>query len=129
MHENYILCFTLSLILLSVTSPAHAETRCGWFENPTPGNAWLTDADGQWVISTQGTESEVEGDWPSFEGREGGWVHTNGGSYGYGCVCMKVKTDAATETLLKIESSRVLPLSVCRTDKDLTEPEHPDFEQ
>ena len=126
--KKHISGFILLSILLCVVSPAHAETRCGWFENPTPGNAWFTDADGQWIISTQGTEFEVEGDWPSFEGYDDEWVHTNGGSYGYGCVCMKVKTDAKTETLLKIESSRVLPLSVCRKDRALTEPERPELD-
>lgn len=30
------------------------ETRCGWFHNPTPNNATLTDRDGEWVVSTQG---------------------------------------------------------------------------
>lgn len=28
--------------------------RCGWFDNPTPGNASPTDRDGQWLIGLQG---------------------------------------------------------------------------
>src|SRR4051812_16771245 len=57
---------------------AKRETRCGWFDNPTPANATLTDADGEWLISEQGGY-QAEGDWPPTDKS---WVHTNGGSYG-----------------------------------------------
>ena len=104
--------------------PALAERRCGWFENPTPANAWLTDKDGQWIISSQGAEgSEDIGDWPSFADDQ--WVMTNAGSYGYGCACMDVETKVATHRVLKIKSTTSLPLTKCRADKNLTEPENP----
>ena len=35
-------------------SPVLAEERCGWLENPTPGNWWLKDAHAFWIIATQG---------------------------------------------------------------------------
>jgi len=31
-----------------------AQTRCGWYAMPTPGNLWLTDRDATWVITSQG---------------------------------------------------------------------------
>jgi hypothetical protein len=43
-----------------------AETRCGWFSNPTPNNASLTDRNGEWTIAIQG-EFEAKGDWPEFK--------------------------------------------------------------
>ena len=33
-----------------------AEKRCGWVVNPTPGNWWLTDSQGDWVLAFQGGE-------------------------------------------------------------------------
>ncbi|HEX8293525.1 MAG TPA: DUF4087 domain-containing protein, partial [Pyrinomonadaceae bacterium] len=54
---------------------ARAETRCGWFSNPTPANASLHDRDDEWVISVQGGH-QAEGDWPSFGPKQ--WVETNG---------------------------------------------------
>ena len=44
------------LVLLIAPSLYAKENRCGWLENPTPGNYWLTDKDGDWTISTQGKE-------------------------------------------------------------------------
>jgi hypothetical protein len=41
--------------------PANAaETRCGWLQNPTPANWWLTDRDGTWTISAQGDIKQEE---------------------------------------------------------------------
>ena len=31
-----------------------AVQRCGWWDNPSPGNVWLTDRQGQWTIAIQG---------------------------------------------------------------------------
>lgn len=121
------LLFSLSMAaaILLQTSPAFAETRCGWFENPTPANAWLWDKDGQWVISTQGVgeDENAAGDWPDFKDED--WVITNAGSYGYGCACMKVTTDLKTHYIVKIYSARSKKLALCRVDKALTEPENP----
>lgn len=66
-----------------------AETRCGWFSNPTPANAWLHDRDGQWTIGAQGGH-HAEGDWPSF--KAGQWVETNG-HYGHGCACLWLRVN------------------------------------
>ena len=105
------LCITSGLCIPATY--AAEENRCGWFSNPTPGNAWLKDRDGEWTIAIQGNES-AEGDWPAF--KRGQWVETNG-SHGYGCACMSVTTDRGEMRILTIKSARALPLATCRGDK------------
>lgn len=99
---------------------AKFENRCGWFENPTPGNAWLTDRDGEWIIGVQGGH-QAEGEHPEFADDE--WVKTNI-NYGYGCACLKVKVDFKTHRVLEIASATAKPLSVCRKDRALKEPKN-----
>jgi hypothetical protein len=94
---------------------ARAETRCGWFSNPTPANASLHDRDDEWVISVQGGH-QAEGDWPSFGPKQ--WVETNG-HYGHGCACLRVRVERETHRVLEIESARARPLSACRRDRAL----------
>jgi hypothetical protein len=91
------------------------ETRCGWFENPTPANAWLTDRDGEWLISVQGSY-QADGDWPVF--KESQWKKTNV-HYGHGCACMKLTVDKVEKRVIAIQSSYARPLSACRKDKGL----------
>lgn len=95
------------------------ENRCGWYENPTPGNHWLTDADGEWTIGTQGGES-AEGDYPP-EFSDAQWIKTNG-NYGYGCACLRVEADKKEMRILRVVSGSAKPLSACRNDKALKEP-------
>lgn len=119
------LCFVSSLIcaaLLLAAQPkaaavatAAAETRCGWFDNPTPGNASLHDRADQWIVGVQGGH-QAEGDWPSFGPKQ--WVETNG-HYGYGCACMTVEVDRESGRVLEIKSARARPLSACRRDPAL----------
>ena len=96
-------------------TPEKIETRCGWFSNPTPANAWLHDRDAMWTIGIQ-MGYQAEGDWPDFSPKQ--WIKTNV-SYGYGCACLRVQVDKSTHKVIKIESSRARPLSVCRRDKAL----------
>ncbi len=115
----------LAAVILAVTSSASpiwtppaaavSETRCGWFVNPTPANAWLIDAQGEWLIAAQGGY-QTEGDWPSFKDSQ--WVKTNN-NYGHGCACMKVDSNKSEERITKIVSSYSKPLSACRKDKAL----------
>ena len=100
------------------SAPAKFETRCGWFVNPTPANAWLEDKDGEWIIAVQGGY-QAEGDWPAFKPRQ--WVETNV-HYGYGCACMRVKVDRETHKVLEIKSAYARSLSACRRDRKLKEP-------
>ena len=92
-----------------------AETRCGWFSNPTPANASLHDRDDEWIVGVQGGH-QAEGDWPSFGPKQ--WVETNG-HYGHGCACMSVEVDRESGRVLEIKSARARPLSACRRDKAL----------
>lgn len=92
-----------------------AETRCGWFVNPTPANAWLIDAAGEWIVATQGGE-QADGDWPEFKPSQ--WIKTNG-NYGYGCACMSVTTRKSDERITRIHSGYAKALSACRNDKAL----------
>jgi len=95
------------------------QTRCGWFSNPTPANAWLQDKDGEWTIAVQGGY-QADGDWPAFKRRQ--WVVTNHGGYGYGCACLRVRVDPETREVLEIKSSYPRPLAACRKDRSLKEP-------
>lgn len=99
-------------------------TRCGWFDNPSPGNATLVDKDGEWTIGQQGGH-QADGDWPTFP--KARWVATGAGSAGYGCACLKVSARADTQEVTAIVSAHAQPLKTCRQDKALQgkEPENP----
>jgi hypothetical protein len=98
--------------------PIKPQTRCGWFSNPTPGNAWLVDRDGEWTIGIQGGH-QANGDWPSFKPSQ--WVRTNN-SYGYGCACVKLIAKQDTREVVSIHSAHARPLSACRRDRALKQP-------
>ncbi|GAA5158426.1 DUF4087 domain-containing protein [Viridibacterium curvum] len=110
------LLFCATTVAIAADKPV---TRCGWFENPTPGNAWLKDADGEWVIGIQGGH-QAEGDWPEFGKRQ--WVRTNAGSYGYGCACLRVVADPGTHQVSRILSGGARPLQQCKQDAKLRKP-------
>lgn len=114
MHPLLRLSLLTSLALCTLPAHAAEENRCGWFSNPTPGNAWLKDRDGEWTVGIQGGE-QADGDWPAFKRNE--WVVTNGSSYGYGCACMRVTVDRKEMRVLAIKSARARPLAACRNDK------------
>jgi hypothetical protein len=111
---------------LLVAAPAMADDaakalqlRCGWFDNPSPANATLSDADGEWLIGMQGGH-QAEGDWPRFSRSQ--WVKSNR-SYGHGCACMRVEVDPASHEVRRIASARARALDACRKDAKLTEPQ------
>jgi hypothetical protein len=89
--------------------------RCGWVDNPTPQNWWITDRDGEWEIGAQGGR-QANGDLPDFDGSE--WVRTNG-YHGYGCACLEVRVDVPSRAILEIRSATVIPLARCRADRAL----------
>src|SRR5215510_3052738 len=113
----------LVAVLLGSSQPASladpnfekAETRCGWFSNPTPANASLYDSQREWIISVQGGY-EAEGDWPDIPPKQ--WVETNV-HYGYGCACLRLTVNRETSEVIKIVSASARPLSACRRDKAL----------
>lgn len=100
-----LIAWGLSVLLAPGLSTAQADEgfqrRCGWFDNPSPGNVWLIDRDGE-------------------------WTHTNM-NYGYGCACLDVRVDRETFEVLAVKSATALPLSCCRRDPALravTQSEH-----
>lgn len=106
--------------ITSIAASTKMETRCGWYNNPTPGNIWLTDADGEWTIGLQLTyEADGVENWVRpFKVSE--WVYTDG-TYGYGCACMQVRVDGAGMRIEKIFKAWPRALSACRTDPNLGE--------
>ena len=87
-HNDYVNAVFL-LILFSIPLPAMAtERRCGWLDNPTPGNFSLRDRGGEWVLGVQGGH-EAHGFDSMPDITTAGWVETNG-HYGYGCACLTV---------------------------------------
>jgi hypothetical protein len=111
----------LSAIAFDAVTPTapKLQTRCGWFHNPSPNNASLTDRDGEWAIAIQG-QFDAKGDWPEFKKSE--WVSSGNASYGHGCACMRVVADPDTHRITSIASSTVKPLATCRRDKALKAP-------
>ncbi|RJT37360.1 DUF4087 domain-containing protein [Rahnella woolbedingensis] len=114
-----MLCISFVIWCSSANS---AERRCGWFENPTPANATLTDRDGTWEIATQGGY-QAEGEWPRFGDTQ--WVRTGNGNYGYGCACVTADTDQPTHRMSNLTNATARSLRACRTDKTLKEPQNP----
>jgi len=94
--------------------------RCGWLVNPTPGNWWLSDRDGEWILASQGSEpAPGMDDMPDMSAS--GWVETNG-HYGYGCACVTLAYDPASRRVTKVADFRPKPLKLCRDDKRLPRP-------
>ena len=109
----------LAILISLFASSAMAEQRCGWLGNPTPGNYWLTDADGSWTIMAQGGHqaagAELMGDISA-----GDYVTLNG-SYGYACACMDVTTDGS-DLVTEIHAFRQIAIATCRNDPALPAP-------
>lgn len=115
----------LAAVLMAIGVPAAlasggatpaAVLRCGWFDNPSPGNVTLTDRDGEWIIAEQGGH-QVPWTRPRFGAKD--WVAAGRGSYGHGCACLKLQADSDSREVSRIESTRARPLSACRTDPAL----------
>ena len=99
---------------------AEPARRCGWIVNPTPGNWWLSDRDGEWILASQGSEpAPGMDDMPDMSAS--GWVETNG-HYGYGCACVTLAYDPASRRVTKVADFRPKPLKLCRDDKRLPRP-------
>jgi hypothetical protein len=114
-----LLCSVLFAPATPAQQPSQNQTRCGWFDNPTPGNASLFDRDGEWVIGIQGGP-QADGDWPEFSDAQ--WVDTNG-HHGHGCACLDVVVSARTHEVMQITTAHAKALAVCRRDRALKEPE------
>ncbi len=110
------------MLAAAQAGPEASVRRCGWLENPTPGNWWLTDQNGQWVLATQGAPQPTPDPMdaiPDISTHD--YVKTNG-EYGYACACLEGQFDEATKGVLKVTAFKQLPLQACRTDKKLPKP-------
>jgi hypothetical protein len=106
--------------------PAAAETRCGWYHNPGPGNVILEDADGQWWLSRQGSAPSPgfeEAYTPAFDNRlrldPAGQVTQR---YGSSCACAEGRFDGSRpqdDAVLAITSLTEIPLARCQADPNL----------
>lgn len=109
------------LILPLLTLPVSAETRCGWFTNPTPANVFLDDAHGGWTLSAQG-----RGGAPGFddlwatEGSPQDWVQMSPAGYGYGCACVEGDFGpVGSQEVLVVRRYWHRPLAACASDPAL----------
>ena len=109
----------VSLIALFASS-ALGETRCGWIDNPTPGNFWLTDKDGEWTIGVQGGYL-AEGIEFIAHPTNSQYVDMNG-NYGYWCGCITGQSDSDTKRIARIESSKAKLLKDCLKDENVPKP-------
>ncbi|SFU23035.1 DUF4087 domain-containing protein [Mesorhizobium sp. YR577] len=120
MRLLFAICSCLAIMALSATA---AERRCGWYSNPTPGNLLLSDRDGDWWIQMQGRPDAKGIDKaPAFDNRHFIEINVPGSSYGYGCACMTVVTDAKQQRITRVTAGDILPLARCRNDRSLPSP-------
>lgn len=118
----HILAGVITVSMITWSGTLHsAERRCGWFESSGPDNAILTDRDGAWEVASQGSY-QAQGEWPEFNSSQ--WVRSGRGNYGYGCACVTADTDRQARRINNLTKATARPLSACRTDKTLREPEN-----
>jgi hypothetical protein len=114
-----VLAFLAAFAALTVGSAeatAKAAKRCGYLDNPTPANWWLTDRDGEWLIGAQGGYQAEGLEVLPESFFEQGWVRTNGW-YGYRCACLTVTTDRAAKRVVRVISGEPLAIKRCTRDK------------
>jgi hypothetical protein len=105
------------LAVPALAAPGDPQTRCGWLDNPTPGNFDLLDSAGWWVVAAQGGyQAEGLDDVPDLSGPE--FVKTNG-NYGYACVCMTVTTDNEKKRVTSIKKVTQKRIRDCAGDPKL----------
>jgi len=108
---------TAPFVGMSAAPTAASERRCGWLDNPTPANWWLTDRHGRWLMGAQGGY-QADGLDRMPDMSRIGWIRTNG-YYGYGCACLTGRFDRAQRRLVRLTSATPLPLARCRADRAL----------
>ncbi|WP_111498485.1 DUF4087 domain-containing protein [Marinobacter bohaiensis] len=91
--------------------------RCGWIDNPSPANLWLTDREGQWIVSEQGGRRAVGADFIMPSDRTE-FVSMNNG-YGYFCGCLSVDARSNESVIATVLSFTQLSLKRCNTDPSL----------
>ena len=113
----------LIALVAALPGAAMAETRCGWFTNPTPANVFLDDADGGWTLSAQGRGGVPGFDdaWAS-EGSPQEWVMMSPAGYGYGCACVEGDFGpVGSQEVREVRRYWHRPLAACAEDPALEE--------
>lgn len=115
------ICICAVLLVFTAAVPAVASTmekRCGWWDNPSPGNVSLLDWAGEWVLSVQGNYSADFIATPEFDADdETQYVRTGNATYGYGCACLTGQVDKKEKRFESVTAAEVLPLAKCRVDQ------------
>jgi len=112
------LCAVLLMLTAAEAAAGAIEKRCGWWDNPSPGNVSLIDRAGEWVLYAQGNYSADFRVTPQFDvNDETQFVRTGNASYGYGCVCLTGQIDEKEKRYESVTAAEVLPLSKCRGDR------------
>jgi hypothetical protein len=124
---SILLLIVLSLGgVLFLISPSQAlERRCGWISNPTPGNWFLLDSAGSWMMSAQGGRQARGFDTiPDLSQRDYLPNRANP-NRGYACACMDVTTNRnpRDKWILSLRNFKQLPINQCRRDRALPRPE------
>nr|WP_245297863.1 DUF4087 domain-containing protein [Methylobacterium radiotolerans] len=102
------------------TGLSASEKRCGWLQNPTPGNWWLIDKDAKWILREQGEFDPSGFDIiPDISKRY--FVKSNG-NYGYTCACIGGEFDATEHRITEILSFEQRSVRICRKDHALKRP-------
>ncbi len=121
----------LSIVAVLIATPAAAatETRCGWFDHPSPNIVDLIDADGLWSIAWPGSGTVFyppgyfEAYTSAFDDRvrinSRGEIITEGPGYGYSCACVHGEFDRNEGEALSISRLTELPISQCESDPNL----------
>jgi hypothetical protein len=115
---RYFAFYTIFMIIFPGAAVA-VEKRCGWLANPTPGNWFLFDRNGEWVLAIQGGY-QADGLDKISDIPRSDWIKTNG-NYGYGCACLIADT-RADRIVLKIFSASPRNIGYCLRDKTIKRP-------
>ena len=125
------ICGVVLSCCLSTTALAW-EKRCGWYQNPTPGNHWVLDRHAKWVMSSQGKDLENNFGYAERKGpdlwKTGDWVKP----YPDVCGCLEGTFGEISEgdsaytswgTIIHIETIEHLPIERCEDDPNLFPPQ------
>jgi len=112
-------------LLIGLQSIASAEYRCGWLDNPAPGQYQFIDKQATWTIMQRGGHqlpATSMKNLPQLQPNE--FVRTNG-SFGYSCSCMSVTTDARSKRITSIVyKGKQMLLKRCLEDKTIADKKH-----
>ena len=90
--------------------------------NPTPGNWWLSDQKGQWILATQGVDPPTPDPMDAIPDISAHDYVATGPSAGYACACLDGRFDEAAKRVLSVTAFKQLPLQTCKGDKKLPKP-------